>query len=364
MDIILTIILFIFVLGILVIAHEFGHFIASKSGGVHVDEFGVGFPPRLLSKIIHGTRYSINLLPFGGFVKIKGIGGDGDQTKTVENDSFPAQSFLRKCMILLAGIMMNVLLAVFFFTITFAAGFQAPIDALPLGGKIISQKIIISSLLPDGPAANADIQPGDAIVRINNEPITTVAIAQENIRSHRDEILHLTLQRDRKEVDIDVMPTDITSGDQSFIGIGVGLMEVATTRYGILSSVRLGATTTLSVTTKILQSFAGIIGDLVRTQTITEDVAGPVGIAVLTREVTQQGIIPLMQFAALLSLNLAIFNLLPLPALDGGRLLFVVLEKLRGKPVHQTVESVIHNIGFLLLLLFIAIVTFNDIRHF
>lgn len=363
MDIVLTIASFLLVLGVLVVVHEVGHFVASKIARVRVDEFGIGFPPRLFGKTWHGTKYSVNLLPLGGFVKIKGIGSDN--AASLAHDSFQQQPFRVKVSILLAGIIMNVGTAFVLLSITFALGFQMPKEALLPGGTILAEDIAISSVFPESPAQIAGILPGDVLVQINSETITSVKHAQSLIREEQgNQSLHLVVRRNKQEFTMDVAPSTLSTNGESFVGIGVGLLDIVTVRYPLLQSFRLGSRATFSVTGQIFSSFYSILRDLVQQQTLTQDVTGPIGIAVLTRHVTQQGIVPLLQFSALLSLNLAIFNLLPIPALDGGRLLFVIIEKIRRKPLSQELEGMIHNVGFVLLLLFIAIVTFRDIQKF
>ncbi|MBI2411055.1 MAG: RIP metalloprotease RseP [Candidatus Kerfeldbacteria bacterium] len=362
-----TIIIFIIVLGFLVCIHEFGHFIAAKRAGIQVDEFGFGFPPRIIGKKFRGTLYSLNWIPLGGFVKIKGVAGDDPNAhKQLPHgpDSFIGQTFTRKFFILFAGIGMNLLFAVVLFSIIFSIGMPSDPHTAPSGGKILQQQVVISSILSDGPAAQAQLQTGDIVLDVNGEPIDESDTLRSFSTTHLNEAINLHIQREKKDITVSITPTALSYQDQEFVGIGVGLQDFAVIRYPWYRSVGLGVTTTTSTTAQIFLSLYELVKNIFTTGTVSEDISGPIGIAVLTRQVAELGFIYLLQFMALLSINLGIFNLLPIPALDGGRIAFVILEKIRRKPVDQRIEGIVHTIGFLLLLVLILLVTLKDISQY
>ncbi|MFH1426662.1 MAG: RIP metalloprotease RseP [Candidatus Kerfeldbacteria bacterium] len=361
-----TILIFILVLSVLVFVHELGHFVAAKLFGIRVDEFGFGFPPRIFGKTIKGTLYSLNWIPVGGFVKIKGVAGDDKdlQKNEGDSDSFANRPFYKKFIILFAGILMNGLLAVLLFTITFVVGVAALQDDVQPGGTILESAIIVSAIVPEGSAAQVGLQIGDAIQRINEEEIESSEALQEYTSSSADKTLTLEVKRDKEVFEVDVIPKKVELDGYEYIGIGVGFQEVVKVRYSWYQALWMGTTTTGQVIAEIGIALVGIMKSVFTTGSVGEDVAGPVGIAVLTGQFARMGFIPLLQFTALLSVNLAIFNFLPIPALDGGRLIFVVLERIRRKPVNQQIEAMIHNIGFILLLIFVLLITLKDVSQY
>lgn len=365
MGIITTVLLFVAVLGLLVCVHEAGHFFAAKRAGVRVDEFGFGFPPRIFGKMFRGTLYSLNWIPLGGFVKIKGVAGDDtEKISRADKDSFASQKFLRKFLILFAGIGMNVVTAIVLFSISFAVGFDTQREGLDTGAILSNDRIMISQVLVDSPAAQAGIKPGDVLQNYGGIATTTIAGVQEFLTSHANTEVTLSLKHeDGTTFDIHVTPQQITRDGEAFVGIGVGLEEVVHARYPWYSALWLGAKTTVMMVGEIFVSLGNLVKKLVTTASVPEGLAGPVGIAVMTKQVADLGFVYLLQFAAMLSVNLAVFNFLPIPALDGGRIVFVIIEKIQRKPVSQRVEAAVHNIGFVLLLLLIVLVTWKDIAH-
>jgi len=363
MGTLITIVLFVVVLGLLVCAHELGHFFAAKRSGVRVDEFGFGFPPRIFGKRFRGTLYSLNWIPLGGFVKIKGVAGDDSEPiSNTDSDSFAAQPFLRKFLILFAGIGMNVVVAVILFALSFAWGFDATPDTLNSGAITSDSRIVVSQVLAESPAATAGIQPGDVIRQYADEAQVTVPRLQEFFAAHANTVVPLTVQRgEEAPYEVKVTPEQIVRDTQVFVGIGVGLEELVHVRYPWYQALWLGGKTTVLTIGEIFVSLGTLIKTLFVEKSVPQGLAGPVGIAVMTKQVADMGFVYLLQFAALLSVNLAVFNFLPIPALDGGRIAFVLIEKIQRKPVSQRVEATIHTIGFALLLLLIGVVTWKDI---
>ncbi len=356
-----TILIFIAVLAILVLVHEWGHFYTARKFDCDVEEFGIGFPPRATSWISKktGIRYSLNWLPLGGFVKIKGEDG---QDKS-DPGSFAAKPAWQRAIILVAGVAMNWLLAAVLLTIGFMIGLPSglPADSAGLSpyARVSERQVQIYSVVPQSVAAEAGVQTGDIIQLIDGQPYTDVDNVQEFIVDSKNESMDLTLLRGDEQLRITVTP--LLNEDLGRATLGVGLVSVGTVSYPWFAAPVAGVQATAQLTGTIVVAFADLISDLVTGQSADVDVSGPVGIAVLTGQVARLGITHLLQFVALLSINLAIINILPLPALDGGRLLFLGIEAIRRKPADQKFESIVHNIGFLLLLLLIVFVTYRDI---
>jgi regulator of sigma E protease len=362
---IITAALFLLVLGLLVLVHELGHFLVAKKFGVRVDEFGFGFPPRIVGKTFRGTLYSLNWIPLGGFVRIKGVAGDDSSAiSRTDDDSFASKTFLRKYAILFAGIGMNLLLAVVLFAFTFAVGYDTASTDTGNGAILSNDRIIVSQIFAESPAAQAGIVPGDVIERYGDVQAPSIAGIKEYLAAHANDEVDLQLQRENGEdYTVHVIPQQITRDDETFVGIGVGLEELVHARYPIHQAVWLGFKTTGVMVGEIFVSLGDLVKKIFTHGNVTQNLTGPVGIAVLTRQVADLGFVYLLQFAAMLSVNLAVFNFLPIPALDGGRIVFVLIEKIQKKPVSQRVEATIHNIGFLLLLALIFLVTWKDITH-
>lgn len=360
-----TAILFILVLGLLVLVHELGHFLVAKRFGVRVDEFGFGFPPRIFGKKIGETLYSLNWIPLGGFVRIKGVAGDDTSAASrTDHDSFASKTFLRKYAILFAGIGMNLVLAVVLFSFTFMVGYDTTVTDTAPGAISSQQRIVVSQVFTDSPAGQAGIQPGDVLTQYGDVTDVTVTGVKDFLTSHANGEVVLRLERSNgEEYTVNVAPQQITRDDQTFVGIGVGLEELVHARYTWYRAFWLGLKTTAVMVAQIFISLGDLVKQLFTTGNVAQNLTGPVGIAVLTRQVADMGIIYLLQFAAMLSVNLAVFNFLPIPALDGGRIVFVLIEKIQRKPVSQRVEATIHNIGFLLLLGLIFLVTWKDITR-
>ncbi|MBI3120041.1 MAG: RIP metalloprotease RseP [Candidatus Kerfeldbacteria bacterium] len=358
----LTIILFLVLLSLLVLVHEFGHFITAKKFGVGVEEFGIGFPPRIAKFVRNGTTYSINALPIGGFVRIKGdIADERDPEKLRAEDSFANKPFWKKTLMLFSGVGMNILFSMVVLTIGFLIGLPQVFDTPPDNGTIEDLGVRVTMIQDGSSASLVNLQPGDQILSVNGTSIQSVEQLQRWIREHPDQQIELAVEH--KDTTETLTPR--ISRNETGEGIlGVGLVLSGTVSYPILTAIGLGIQTTFILLWEILKAFALIIVNLFSGISPGENVAGPIGIAVLTGQVASLGFVYLLQFSALLSLNLAIFNLIPFPALDGGRILFAVVEKIRGKALRQQVEGWIHQVGFFILLLLVLVITVRDVRSY
>lgn len=350
----LTFIIFILVLSVLVLVHEFGHFWTAKKMGMAVDEFGIGFPPRAWSIKYKGTTYSINWLPLGGFVKIKGEDGEFRS----DPDSFVSKKPWQRFIVLAAGVVMNFLLAVVLLSVGFMVGLPQSVEGIK-DAQVTDRKLQVIEVLKDSPAQIADLKIGDDLKSLNGTPLSTVADLTERALPLLDQTATLEILRDgqtlTKEVDVKVLK------ETGKPGIGVGLMATGIVKYGPFRAVWEGLLATIHLTGQMVVGFYEIIKNIVIGKGPGMEVSGPIGIAVMTGEVARLGFAYLIQFTALLSINLAVINFLPFPALDGGRAIFVILEQIRRKPVKQKVEAIFHAAGFALLMLLVVIVTFKDI---
>lgn len=370
----ITILLFIIILGLLVFVHEFGHFISAKKLGAKVEEFGFGFPPRAIgvyktqegkTKIIFKktppsaarTIYSLNWIPLGGFVKIKGEDGEGKH----DPESFASKPVWKRAIILSAGVTMNFVLAAVIMSIGFGAGMPQVIDRTAKGAKIKNQSFQIISVGKDSPASWAGLLPGDEIISVDGKRLDFPAL-QAYATSRVGKEVNYFIKRNESEFSVKITPSILK--ETGYGGIGVGLVEVGIVSYPWYLAIWRGISEMFFFTKEIIIAFATLIKDLFIGRGASVDLSGPIGIAVLTGRVARLGFSYILQFTAVLSVNLAVVNVLPFPALDGGRLLFLAIEKIRRRPVSQKLETAIHNIGFTLLMILVVAVTYGDFVKF
>ncbi|MFA6296162.1 MAG: RIP metalloprotease RseP [Patescibacteria group bacterium] len=386
----ITLITFIIILGLLIFVHELGHFVAAKKAGIKVDEFGFGYPPRIIGTYkdpktkkfvlvlpkrgkgkkqlaavagqeseenFPATVYSLNWLPLGGFCKMKGENGDGKS----DPDSFSAKKAWQRIIVLIAGVAMNFVLAALVLMIGFKVGLPTAIDSQNKS-YAKDQKVQIMSISTDSPAEKVGLKIGDQVVSINNKKLENVTQVQKAIDKNKGKEIDLKIKRYNENLDIKIEPRKNPPENQG--ALGVGLVETGIVSYPWLTSIWKGITATFSLTIALIVGFYDIIKNLFVGNKIGADVAGPIGIAVMTGQVTKMGFSYVLQFVALLSINLAIINALPIPAIDGGRILFIIIEKIRRKPISMKVENIIHTTGFALLILLMVVVTFRDVFKF
>jgi len=356
-----TLIIFFIVLSVLVLVHEWGHFVVARRAGVKVEEFGLGFPPRLFAWQRGETLYSINLIPFGGFVKIFGE----DTADIKEKGSFGSIKIYKRAQVLVAGVIMNFLLAVVLLALVSGLGRPTIIDET---NEAVAKDIGVQVLqvLPKTPAADANFKAGDKIekaaIRGEEVVLANVESFQEFVQNHQGEEIEVTVARREGVVTLLVTPRiDVPDGEGP---IGISLARVGLVSSPWWRALWDGLVVTINLTITIFVLIVQLLAGLITGNSLVANLAGPIGIATLTGEAARLGLVYLLQFTALLSINLAILNILPFPALDGGRLVFLAIEKIKGRPVKKEIEQAVNLVGFALLLLLMIIVTWQDITRF
>jgi regulator of sigma E protease len=351
-----TIITFVLILGLLVFVHELGHFAMAKKMGMKVEEFGFGFPPRLFGRRRGGTMYSVNWIPLGGFVRIKGESGEYRQ----DSDSFAAKKIWQRAIVLSAGVFMNIVLAGVLLSIGYMFGLPSAIDgSLPKSARVRDEQMQIMRVLPESPAAEAKLAAGDTLQSIDGLVFDTAEAARAYIKENGTKGVEIIIKKeDGTYLTATVAAREL--GEAGIVGIGVGLIKTGIVSYAPPMAVVQGFAGAGMLCYEVVRSFAEIIKNLIVRQEAGMELSGPVGIAVMTGQFAAMGLIYLLQFTAVLSVNLAVINILPFPALDGGRLLFLVIEKIRRRPIDEQIEGVVHAIGFFLLMLIVVLVTYQD----
>jgi len=358
---ILTIIVFILILGILIFAHEFGHFISAKKAGIKVEEFGFGFPPRIFGIKKGETIYSLNLIPVGGFVKIYGEErkeGRGRKNKR----AFYNRPAWQRAIILSMGVIMNLFIAAIFLSVVHGLGVPSFVEA---GQESAYQNIQVQiiEVAKDSPAEEAKLKIGDSVFALSfgreRIEVKEVEDVQKFIAMHVGEEINLEIKRGNQTFQKNI--TSRLSPPEGEGAIGIAMAKTGTISYPWYQAILKGFEATGKLLITFITLFYLLLKTLILKGTMIGEIAGPVGIATLTSQMVQLGWVYVLQFAAILSINLAIINFIPFPALDGGRLLFLLIEKIKGKPIRPKTEQIANTIGFAILILLMIVVTFRDI---
>jgi regulator of sigma E protease len=358
----MTILLFIAVLVVLIVAHELGHFFVAKAFKMRVDEFGVGYPPRAWGIKKGETEYTLNWLPFGGFVKIFGEDGvDG----VPDPRSFMAKPKWQQALVLTAGIGMNLLLAYVLLTITLGVGMPR---ALTEEEALIAPdaSLAISNILPGSPAEEAGLRRGDIVTSIaQGETVIDTKSAEaftQFVASSKGEELTLSVTRGPETLSISATPeAGIIASDEERLALGVGVASFGTIAVPWYTAPIEGAVLTWGATKETAIGLVNFFGSIFTLSADLSQVSGPVGIAGAVGDAGASGIVPLLTLMAIISINLALINLLPFPALDGGRLLFVIIEAITRKRIPAMLAGVLNFGGFALLILLMLVVTASDL---
>ncbi len=354
----LTILLFIIILGLLVFVHELGHFIMAKRAGMGVEEFGFGFPPRLFGIKKGETTYSINWIPLGGFVKIQGEDG----TDGLDPKSFGNKGFWARLSTLAAGVVMNVIFAWVLISIGVGLGLPTAIsegEQLPAKARLSNVSVAIIEVAANSPAEAANFKVGDRINKVNDVEVKTLEEVQVVTSANVGKPTQYFITRGNETIQKEITPRQNPPEGQG--PLGISLSSVGIVSYPWYLAPIEGFKATINLLWATLSAFGFIISNLFQGQPAGVDLTGPIGIAKLTGDVAALGFVYLLQFTAVLSINLAIINAVPFPALDGGRILFLVIEKIRRKKMSASVEQWSNTIGFALLLMLMFFVTVKDV---
>lgn len=341
----LTIVSAVFVFGLLVLVHEWGHFITAKMTNMRVDEFAIGFGPKLISWQKGETLYALRAIPLGGFNRIAGMDLDEEENDAGDRAYFKRPIWARMIVILAGSVMNFVLPVVLFFLIFLCVGVQTP-----------STEPIVGAVMANRPAASAGLMAGDRITSINGQTINEWANISEVFKDSAGKPFEVTYLRGDESRHTTVIPVLDESSNRVVIGIQGSVVS---------QEVSIGEAASLSVekTWRIFKAMLEALAMLVTKEGASSELSGPIGVAQMAGEVAQHGFIPLLNFAAFLSLNLGIVNLLPVPALDGGHFITLVIEAVRGKQMSKKAMYYIQAVGVVILMSLMIFATFNDITR-
>ena len=349
---------------VLILAHEWGHFSVAKFFGIRVDEFGIGFPPRILSVQKGETVYSLNLLLLGGFVRIFGE----DTSALVEPRSFASKNRGIQAAVLLAGIVCNILFAWLLFSVGYMVGM--PTSAQHVGfGQVQNARVEITGVLPDSPAKRSGILPGDTLVALETANASlrvdpsvetgNASAVQHFIVANQEKSIVLTLSRDGVEKIVLAKPADgVIAGHKA---LGIALDDTGVLRLPVHLALLQGALMTKDTTVATAEGLMTFFGKLLHGAGGWDGVSGPIGIANIGAGAVRAGVVATITIAALISINLAIINLLPIPGLDGGRLLFVAIEAIIRRPLPARLSTWVSLAGFVLLIGLMLVASVHDI---
>ncbi len=357
-----TILIAIFSLISLVVIHEFGHFILAKKFGVKVEEFGIGYPPRIFGKKIGETIYSLNLIPFGAFVKIY-----GEEKEIKEKRSFSEKPIWQKALIILGGVLSFWIVAIIILSVVFAIGIPTAISDQPsedlLDKAVQTPKVLIAGVSQDSPAQEANLKIGDRIISLKSGTeeieVTKVAEIQDFTQQHKGKEITVIVEREQELFQTNITPR--VSPPQGEGSMGIVLVRAAVLSYPWYQAPLRGIEATFKMTYSIVVGLTSALIKAIQREPTGVQLMGPVGITGLISQHFSLGINYFLQFIAMISIYLAIFNLLPIPAVDGGRLLFLGIEKIKGSPINKKIEHNINAVFFFLLIGLMIFVTIQDI---
>jgi len=357
----MSIILFLVILLLLVLVHEFGHFIVAKKSGIRVDEFAFGFPPRLFSVKKGETTYAFNALPFGGYVKIHGenpsdVADGGDESR-----SFTAKPRIIQSAVIVAGVISNLLLAWLVLSLMLMIGATASSEDTKY--TLSDVRVMVVGAQEGSSAERAGIIPGDVVLSLaeGEEAISTPSMQSiaEFISVREGKSIALTYKRQQEEKTVEVIPESGIIPDAP--AIGISMQEVGTLKLPLHRALIEGARYTWEYTKLTTVGITSFLWATITGHSDFSQVSGPVGIVKAVGQAAELGFANLLLFTALISINLAMINILPFPALDGGRLLFIVIESIIRRPIPLKVQNIFNVVGFALLMLLMVVVTFHDI---
>lgn len=380
----MTAVVFIVVLAVLIFVHELGHFLTAKWFGVRVDAFKIGFGPRLIKWRRGETEYGINAVPFGGFVRIFGENPDEESTTGPDaGRSFVNKPRWQQAIVLVAGVMFNFIFAWVLYAIVFSVGVTASTDGFEnYRDRFTNERIMVSYVMSDSPAAKAGLKEGDVVRYVETTAMniarglratTSEAIAKSKPKQSITEIQNVIndfnkfpvafeYERDGNVTVLAITP--ISGYVKDRYAIGISMDNVVDLKLDVFSAVKEGFRYTIILVRETFVGLFNLIAGIFRGQPNFSDVAGPVGIAGIVGNAARMGITYLLMITAIISINLGVINLIPFPALDGGRILFVLIESVVRRRISPKFTNTVNAVGFGLLILLMVIITFKDIAKF
>lgn len=362
----MNILIFLIILLVLVLVHEFGHFFSAKKFGIRVDEFGFGFPPKLFGRKYGETEYSLNLLPLGGFVKIFGENPNNENTNGPDRErSFVHKAKWKQAVVLFAGVFMNFLLAWMLFSIGFMSGLPTSVGSEAKGHNLRDVNLVVVSVAPNSPTQMAFLKSGDKIISVKSSSDVLNQINPDALKSfivsHPEKEIEIGYMRgkDKNTYVAKVIPVLNPSSGEPMIGMAMDQIGIA--KLPLFSALKEGMELTWFVAKGTVIGLYTLIAESLRGEGSFDSITGPVGIIGIVGDTFEFGFVYLLSLMALISVNLAIINLLPFPALDGGRLFFLLIEKIKGSRMNPKIANTVNMIGFGVLILLMLVVTYHDI---
>ena len=360
----MSILIFIIILAVLIVVHEFGHFIVAKKGGIRVDEFGLGYPPRA-KKLFrrNGTDFTLNWLPFGGFVKIYGESNDGTLGEEDKDKAFISKPRWIQALVLFAGPAFNFIFAWLLILITLFVGLPTTISPSMQEQFIHNEKTIITDVVKGSPAEMSGLLPGDIVNSVSvggkDYPRIDVADLHNLVIANPDQTFTVDFERLKENQVVTVKPALSEESNEILLGIGIDNFGVYKPNFAnaFIDSFKF----TWAMIAGIAGALWGLVKGIFVGGSNIQNLTGPVGIIGLVGDASKLGIVYLLSFTALISVNLGIINLIPFPALDGGRLLFLLIEKVKGGRVNHKIMNFLNFAGFSILILLMLFITYKDI---
>ncbi len=359
----MSVIIFILILAVLIIVHEYGHFIVAKKWGIRVDEFGLGYPPR--AKVLFkkkGTLFTLNWIPFGGFVKIFGEDPD-DESLNGENKSvaLTSKSKFAQASVMFAGPLFNFIFAWFVILVSVFIGLPSSVDS-SYEDNIVNVQNIIIEVAKDSPADDAGISVGDTIESVTWQGASFDSLTDvpfENVKE--GDIIELDIKRDGNVIEKNIYISDFEIEGKQAVGVGIQKVGIYKPPFfkGIIESFKV----TGDMIWQITAGLWNLIVDAFKGEADVSNLTGPVGIVSLVGDASNLGIVYLLMFVALISINLGVINLIPFPALDGGRILFLIIEKIKGGRISPKITNTLNSVGFIALIALMIFITFRDITN-
>ncbi len=370
----MNILIFILILFVLVVAHESGHFFSAKFFGIRVDEFGFGWPPKVFGIKKGETEYTFNLLPIGGFVKIFGEDPNDENTRGPDAmRSFVNKPKSQQAVVLLAGVAANFLLAWILFSIALTSGLPMSAGSEPEGFYLKDVNLVVVSVAKGSPAEKEGLKAQDKIVyvRANNDSLNEITPEglQKFISKHPYDLIEIGYLRgdinsnnlDNPDIRYVSLVPSIYDNNSQKPTIGIAMDEVGFVKLPLVQALVEGMKINVQVTKNTFSGLYHLIADAFKGEGDLSSITGPVGMVGIVGDAYKFGFAYLLSFAALISVNLAIINLIPFPALDGGRLLFLLIEKVKGSRINPKIANTANIIGFSILILLMLFVTYKDI---